>query len=145
MELANKLEQLINEYLCESDEKSIQHILFSIPEHKGLFYILDSFKLNLKSSKPLSLSILFTFNHNTRQGKFMVDKITRTNCFDGFDVIKNRRNLMYSKDFGNNKPKIIEMAKHIISSLFPEVNTNAIGVELKRIEGWHRLEGQNIK
>ena len=99
MDLPNKLGQLIDEYLSETDKKSIRGIFITVPGHNGHFIILDSFRLTLKESDTFSLSTLFSFNDKSRKGQSLATKIHVTNCFDSFTVTDNKRGLTYSKDF----------------------------------------------
>ena len=139
MDLSNKLDQLIDEYLNENDKRNIQGIFITIPGHKGFFFIMDSFRLMLSKSATFSLSILFSFNEKTKKGKSLADKILVTKCFDGFAVRKDGKNLTYLKDFGSNKQNIIENAERIISGLFPHLTIRCNNVELKRTN-WFTIQ-----
>lgn len=141
-DLPNKLGQLIDEYLGETDKRNIQGIFITVPGHNGYFIILDSFRLTLNESDTFSLSTLFSFNDKSRKGQSLADKIRVSKCFDSFTVKDNRKGLTYSKDFGNDKQYILDNIKCIIESLFSQVDTKNIDIELKRIAKWFTIEEQ---
>lgn len=140
MELPNKLGQLVDEYLNENDKKNIQGIFITIPDHKGFFFIMDSFRLTLRESDPFSLSISFSFNDKTKKGKSLVDKVHETKCFSGFTIMNDGRQLTYSRNFGDDKQSIVDNVELIVNGLFPHISTNSVKIELKRITSWFTIQ-----
>lgn len=133
--LTNRLGPFIDEYLREG-RNGVQRIAIRIPEHKGQFFIFETFRLTLQEQENFGLSIQFSFVEKTRKGLRIAARINESGCFHGFTMSKSGRGVAYSKDFGNNKLGIIASVEFIAKSLFPGIQVESISAEILRISGW---------
>lgn len=141
MNLSNKLEQLIDEYLNEDDKRNIHNIAIGVPGHKGQFFIVDAAVLDLtKSQSDFSLAIYFSLNGETKEGQKLKERITNHPEFTAFERRPDGRNTIgYYLQTNNDKIAIGKMVELIIKTVSPDTDLSTVSFEMKRIK-WHTLK-----
>jgi len=141
MNLSNKLEQLIDEYLNEDDKRNIQNIAIGVPGHKGQFFIGDAAVLDLtKSQSDFSIAIYFSFNGETKEGQTLKERIATHPELTTFErKLDGRNTIGYYLQTENDKITISKMVELIIKTVSPDIDISTVSFEMKRIK-WHTLK-----
>ena len=140
MSLQDRLAAVIDEYLTEVDKLTIGRISILVPGNDGNFFIMDSFKLNLKPKEIFTLAILFGCGCRSKQELELISKIENAGCLNSFTSSRDNRNITYVKETNNNKQDIIESVELIIKTVFPLVETDKVDAALIRINDCHSLK-----